>query len=182
MYSQNSAFLLDLDDGRVYPLQENLTTIGSSQRSDIVLAQDGKLARMHAVVRNIDAGFVIEDFESGAGTWVNGFATRGYTPLHCGDEIEIGGHRLILISQKLSQEAYEKVLNRLILMPNVFSLVPCPGDSILSRLVAHLAMLGAGFRSHNARRIPAPSRTNPASRYDPLQFFKKRRYEDLPAH
>jgi len=77
---------------REYPC-DALATIGRQEANDIVLADDPKASRNHAIVRCLgDGRYYVMDVGSANGTFVNG--KRVFVPcaLADGDEISIGSH------------------------------------------------------------------------------------------
>ena len=50
------------------------------------------VSRMHAAIRRLDSGLVIEDLQSSNGTWVNMVRLQPYhpCPLHSGDIVNLG--------------------------------------------------------------------------------------------
>jgi hypothetical protein len=82
---------LTLGDGRV--------TLGKG-RADFVLA-DRTVSRLHAAIDRVTGGWVIQDLGSRNGTHVNGMRIVGPQALHSGDEIRVGGTRLMFRSYAL---------------------------------------------------------------------------------
>jgi hypothetical protein len=151
MFNEARAFLLDLNTGTILFIQPLLTTIGTSRNSDVILAADGRIGGIHAAIRMLEDRFVIEDFGSGSGTLVNGKSIRGLSSIDCGDEIEVGAYRLLLVLPQATEEAFHKMLECFAQIPNVFSLLPCPGNSILGTVLMHLRRLrGCAFA------VPSP--------------------------
>ena len=68
--------------------------IGRSSDSSLVL-QDSSVSRLHAEIVRADGRWVLTDFQSKAGTFVNDHAVRGPVQLHRGDRIRMGGTLLI---------------------------------------------------------------------------------------
>jgi pSer/pThr/pTyr-binding forkhead associated (FHA) protein len=61
------------------------------------LADDPELSRLHAQIERDPSGqFVLEDLASTNGTWVNGRRIASSTVLAVGDEIELGGSKLVV--------------------------------------------------------------------------------------
>ena len=71
-------------------------TIGSHVSSDVVLAGDRTVSRLHAVLEAFPAGWSLRDMGSRNGTTVNGQKLTGERVLGPGDEIRIGRTRLVL--------------------------------------------------------------------------------------
>jgi pSer/pThr/pTyr-binding forkhead associated (FHA) protein len=70
-----------LEDGEV---------IGRAVGCDIRL-DDPFISRRHARVISSEVGTAIEDLGSSNGVYVNGRRSRGTTPLHPGDVLQLGG-------------------------------------------------------------------------------------------
>jgi len=64
--------------------------IGRGSSCEIRL-DDPLVSRRHARVLGSGAGTGIEDLSSSNGVYVNGCRSRGVTPLHPGDVIQLGG-------------------------------------------------------------------------------------------
>ncbi len=65
------AFLKDKSSGTIYPLTKDETSIGSSEKTDIVIA-NRKISAVHACIRFQDGRFHLSDKDSENGTYVNG--------------------------------------------------------------------------------------------------------------
>jgi pSer/pThr/pTyr-binding forkhead associated (FHA) protein len=63
--------------------------IGRASTCEVKL-DDPLVSRRHARVMSADVGTAIEDLDSANGLFVNGVRSRGITPLHPGDVIQIG--------------------------------------------------------------------------------------------
>ncbi len=70
--------------------------IGRRRDNEIVL-ESWRVARVHAEIRPIDAGYRLVDRGTLTGTWVNGERIVEFGPLHPADEIVIAGFRLRLL-------------------------------------------------------------------------------------
>jgi hypothetical protein len=84
--------LIDLD-GQVYPLEQEVVTIGRMKENDIVIA-DPHVSRRHAQIRLREERHVVFDLGSKAGTRVNGLPTMECELRH-GDVITFAGNRLV---------------------------------------------------------------------------------------
>jgi predicted component of type VI protein secretion system len=63
------------------------------------LANDPELSRLHAQIERDPSGhFLLQDLASTNGTWVNGARIAAPTLLAMGDEIELGGSKLVVRS------------------------------------------------------------------------------------
>lgn len=79
--------------GKVFPLEDG-AVLGRTM-GDILL-QDPRVSNPHAKVTLEDGRFVLWDFGSANGTWVNGRQIREATPLAENDEIRMGETVLVL--------------------------------------------------------------------------------------
>jgi hypothetical protein len=80
--------------GERYPLRA-VTSLGRDPGNDVVLRDDFASAR-HSVVSFDGSQWWVEDAGSTNGTYVNGEQIDGRTPLHFGDEMELGRVKLRL--------------------------------------------------------------------------------------
>jgi hypothetical protein len=78
-------------------LGEGRTTIGRAPGNDVVVL-DPAVSKLHAVLETYASEWCIRDLDSANGTFVNGRAVTGETRLRPGDEIVLGGSRLIFRS------------------------------------------------------------------------------------
>ena len=69
-------------------------TIGKGVENDIVL-DDTTVSRLHAVCERFPAGWCINDLGSSNGTFLNGERIWAQQRLRHGDEVRIGGNRLL---------------------------------------------------------------------------------------
>ncbi|MGB7358931.1 MAG: BTAD domain-containing putative transcriptional regulator [Mycobacterium sp.] len=83
--------------GHQYPILDAPTRIGRSAVNEVVLS-DVKVSRLHAVIVDTAAGFVITDVRSANGVFVSGRRVRGSAELSHGDRIRIGDHELTFLS------------------------------------------------------------------------------------
>jgi DNA-binding NarL/FixJ family response regulator len=70
-------------------------TIGRSPGNDLVLAGDGNVSRIHAVLTRVGPGWCLEDLGSTNGTYVNRSRLAGSRTLQDGDEMRIGATRAV---------------------------------------------------------------------------------------
>jgi hypothetical protein len=86
--------LRDGDDHQVLvelPPASGRLTIGRSAHTDVALAWDHRVSRVHAALERVgDAWSVVDDGLSRNGTWVNGERVTGRRRLHDGDAIRMG--------------------------------------------------------------------------------------------
>ena len=79
----------------VQPLEGARVTIGRHASNDLALADDSEVSRVHAVLEPVGPAWVVRDMSSRNGTRVNGDLISGDRPLSPGDELTIGGTRLV---------------------------------------------------------------------------------------
>jgi DNA-binding SARP family transcriptional activator len=97
---------LEIDAGhgrRSMPLGAQRMTIGRTSSSSIPLA-DPAVSRLHAVIERYPGGWSIRDLGSANGTLINGEPLTAERQLRPGDEIRVGGVRLVFRSKE-SQSA-----------------------------------------------------------------------------
>lgn len=70
-------------------------TIGSAVTNDLVVDDDPTVSRIHAVLEPYPSGWAVRDVGSRNGTYVNGERIIGERALRDGDEVRVGGTRLI---------------------------------------------------------------------------------------
>ncbi len=88
----------------VVPLETSAVTIGKVTEADLRVSDDPALSRLHAVVERVGGGWCVRDLGSRNGTFVNGVRVWSQKALHGGDEIKVGGTRLVFRSGSLSGE------------------------------------------------------------------------------
>jgi hypothetical protein len=77
------------------PLDTDRITVGSEDGNDVTLGADPTASRLHAAFERFGSGWCVIDLGSSNGTHVNGERILGPRALHHGDEILIGGTRLV---------------------------------------------------------------------------------------
>ena len=77
------------------PLEAGRLTVGSDPANDLALTADPTLSRLHAVLERYEAGWCVRDLDSRNGTFVNGQRIWSERPLRPGDELRVGGTRLV---------------------------------------------------------------------------------------
>jgi hypothetical protein len=83
------------------PLEAERVAIGAAPHGDVVISWDQTVSRLHAVCERIgEAGWVVKDLSSRNGTFVNGERIWGERPLYPGDEIRVGGTRILFRSDE----------------------------------------------------------------------------------
>ena len=94
--SRSLAYLIETageQPGRVFPLQQDLISLGRDPRNTVVLS-DPSVSGFHArVERGLDGGFAVEDRGSRNGTLVNGQLLTAVHALAENDLVEIGATR-----------------------------------------------------------------------------------------
>jgi hypothetical protein len=88
----NPYLILESADGEHIALK-NPMTFGRVQGNDVVFSDIGCSAR-HAVIRQSESAWVIEDLGSTNGTWIGGEQLQGIRQLHEGDVIQMGAQTL----------------------------------------------------------------------------------------
>lgn len=78
------------------PLMGERLTIGRSEDNDVVLAEDGQVSRVHALLDRLGGGWSVRDVGSSNGTFVNGKRLASEMRLDPGDEIRVGRTRIVL--------------------------------------------------------------------------------------
>lgn len=77
------------------PLEGERLSIGQSASNDLPLPFDRTVSRVHAVLELVASRWCVRDLGSRNGTFVNGERIWGERPLRSGDEIRVGGVRLV---------------------------------------------------------------------------------------
>lgn len=90
--------MVGADEGRRLEIQEDQAeiTLGRSPECDFVL-NDQNISRRHALIKRTWNGFTIQDLGSKNGVLIGGKRAEGAAPIKDGDEIQIGGIKLIFI-------------------------------------------------------------------------------------
>jgi hypothetical protein len=79
----------------VVALDGERVTIGKADENGIALDGDPTVSRLHAVLEHFDAGWCVNDLGSSNGTFVNGERIWSSQRLRHGDELRVGGTRLL---------------------------------------------------------------------------------------
>ena len=91
-------------------LESERVTVGGAPGSDVVISWDQTVSRLHAVFERIgDSAWVVKDLSSRNGTFVNGERIWGERPLYAGDEVRIGGTRILFRSDQDPKEQWTTV-------------------------------------------------------------------------
>jgi pSer/pThr/pTyr-binding forkhead associated (FHA) protein len=77
------------------PLDADRVTVGKDEGNNVTLSSDPTASRLHAAFERFGSGWCVIDLGSRNGTHVNGERILGPRALHPGDEILIGGTRLV---------------------------------------------------------------------------------------
>lgn len=75
-------------------LDREAVTIGRNDGSDVVLS-DPRVSGLHAIIHHYRGGWSVQDLSSLNGTFLNGQRVLGERQLRPGDELGIGGSRLV---------------------------------------------------------------------------------------
>lgn len=81
--------------------------IGRGSMTDLSI-YDPTISRRHAVIAQVEDGFLISDLRSGNGTRVNGVRIEEPTPLHNGDEVQLGSVMLRFLVEEAAEEIPEE--------------------------------------------------------------------------
>ena len=81
--------------GRTFPLEEGEISIGR-EPSNMISINDAEVSRKHARLLWREEGFLLEDFGSTNGSFVNGQRLSGSTMLRAGDLIALGENVVLL--------------------------------------------------------------------------------------
>jgi predicted component of type VI protein secretion system len=85
---------------QLLPLENAQVTVGRAPSNDVPLPWDAKASRLHAVLEHLAGGWCVRDLSSRNGTFVNGERVDRDRPLGPGDEIRIGGTRLVFRAER----------------------------------------------------------------------------------
>ena len=101
--------------GESFPIHDGATTIGRGRDAVVKLLDEG-VSRAHARIHRDDDGVSVEDLGSRNGTYVNGVAITGRTPLREGDKLQIG-HGCVLrfavhdaLDERFQRQMYDSSL------------------------------------------------------------------------
>lgn len=81
-------------DAATHDLLPEATSLGRAPDNDIVLQGDG-ISRYHARITVAQSAYFVTDLQSKNGTFVNGAAVSGTTPLHDGDRLALPGFECV---------------------------------------------------------------------------------------
>jgi pSer/pThr/pTyr-binding forkhead associated (FHA) protein len=94
------------------PLEADRVTVGRTSSNDITLASDGKVSRLHAVLERLSETWCIRDLGSRNGTFLNGERVDRDRVVRPGDEIRVGGTRLVYRAEKSSEVLVTEIPER----------------------------------------------------------------------
>ncbi len=83
------------DGARLAPIDGDRVTIGRAPNNHLKIELDQQVSRLHAVVERYPAGWSIRDVGSSNGTYVNGERLLTEHRLRNGDELRLGGTRVV---------------------------------------------------------------------------------------
>jgi DNA-binding transcriptional ArsR family regulator len=83
---------------RVFPLESDRVTVGSSPTNDVVI-DEPSVSRVHAILQLVTNTWVVEDCGSRNGTFVQGKRIPSLHPLRPGEELRVGRVQLLLGGQ-----------------------------------------------------------------------------------
>ena len=137
------------------PMTGDALTIGRTDASAVVIADDSGLSRRHVTIhREADHVWIAEEGSTN-GSYLNGEkVSQEGGSLSDGDEINIGNHTTIMVSIKSDQKEISRA-------PQATSAPPTTNPSLMKFLIPAIAVvmviLGAvGFGLYKATRSPAP--------------------------
>ena len=79
----------------IVELTNDRVTIGKGAENDVALPGDATVSRLHAVLERFPAGWCVTDLGSSNGTYLNGERIWAQQRLRHGDEVRVGGTRLL---------------------------------------------------------------------------------------
>ncbi len=89
---------------QLVPLERARVTLGRVSSNDVPLPWDKKASRLHAVLEHLAAGWCVRDLSSRNGTFLNGERIDRDRPLAPGDEILIGGTRIVFRAERAAPD------------------------------------------------------------------------------
>jgi pSer/pThr/pTyr-binding forkhead associated (FHA) protein len=92
---------------QVVALEGARATIGRSGENAVVL-RDGSASRVHALVEQLNGGWLLRDLGSRNGTFLNGERIVGDRVLRSGDELKVGDTKIIFRQQGAASDALER--------------------------------------------------------------------------
>jgi pSer/pThr/pTyr-binding forkhead associated (FHA) protein len=147
------------DEGKttVVPLARDEITIGRLEGNTIRLTERN-VSRRHARLVRQNGALYIEDLASFTGVRVNGTKIATPTPLHDGDEVQIGDYRLALRGERTTAAITDRPT--MPSMPAVIAPMATVGGSVAiptRASVAAMAAQPAGAAAASAGAVPAPT-------------------------
>ncbi len=98
----------DGDQSRSVPVESFPFTIGRQADRDLCLS-NSQVSRQHAIIREDDEGFFIEDQGSRHGTLING-VRKDTSRLHSGDRIQVGTSGVVLLFVSVQEHSSTRLL------------------------------------------------------------------------
>lgn len=92
------------DGADLVQLVSERITVGRSDGNDIVLADDGQVSRVHAVLERLAGSWSVRDVSSRNGTFVNGSRVSGEIRVGAGDEIRVGRTRIVVRADRTADD------------------------------------------------------------------------------
>ena len=91
---------LKLADARVFAVPKPLCRIGHDATCDIIIGEDGEIARFHAQISfaETEGNYVLRDLGTRSGTYLNGELVRLDQAVSSGDRIKIGRYMFVFES------------------------------------------------------------------------------------
>jgi predicted component of type VI protein secretion system len=109
--------------GRAFPLEGNEISIGRDTSNKISI-NDAEISRKHARLLWRDEGYVLEDFGSTNGSFVNGQRLSGSIPLKVGDLVALGENVVLMV-----EADYDPDATRLSSKAKVVKAAPAPAPA-----------------------------------------------------
>src|SRR5579871_4562258 len=108
--TKHPAYLViqDGDHSRSVPIEPLPFTIGRQADRDLCLS-NSQVSRQHAIIREDDEGFFIEDQGSRHGTLINGIR-KDTSRLHAGDRIQVGTSGVVLLFHSTQEHPSTRLL------------------------------------------------------------------------
>jgi predicted component of type VI protein secretion system len=118
--------------GRTFPLEGNEISIGRDTSNKISI-NDAEISRKHARLLWRDEGYVLEDFGSTNGSFVNGQRLSGSIPLKVGDLVALGENVVLMV-----EADYDPDATRLSSRAKVVKAAPAPAPAPVPAYAGHV--------------------------------------------
>jgi DNA-binding CsgD family transcriptional regulator len=92
---RNAIEIWDGSGRRLVDLEGERASVGKAAANTVALESDAAVSRLHAVLERFPAGWSVRDLGSRNGTFLNGERVLTSAILQPGDEIRVGGTRLV---------------------------------------------------------------------------------------